>query len=225
MKIRTVEMPKTQYSIKCPYSMTPIGVAVHNTANDASATNEIAYMQRNNMEVSFHYAVDDKEAILGSPLDRNTWHASDGKNGEGNRKYISIEICYSLSGGEQFIKAEQNAAVLIAQILHEHNWGVDRVKKHNDFCGKYCPHRTLDMGWDRFIAMIQKELERIGGSDITDNKNKPEEWAKEAVEWALKNEIMYGDGTGNLQLKEPCTREQLCVFLYRLYNLIVGEAK
>lgn len=220
MKIRTIEMPKKQYSVKCPYSMSPIGVVVHNTGNDASAANEIAYMQRNGNEVSFHYAVDDIEAILGSPLDRNTWHASDGGSGDGNRRHISIEICYSLSGGERFIKAEKNAAELIASILHERGWGIDRVKKHNDFCSKYCPHRTLDMGWGRFIAMIEDELKRIGGSDMTEKDNKPEEWAKEAVEWAVKNEILCGDGNGNLQLKEPCTREQMCVFLYRLYGLI-----
>lgn len=223
-------MPENKYHIKCPYSMIPIGVVVHNTGNDAPAENEIAYMQRNNNEVSFHYAVDDKEAILGSPLNRNTWHASDGGQGEGNRNYISIEICYSLSGGQRFIKAEQNAAYLIAQILHEHGWGTDRVKKHNDFCSKYCPHRTLDMGWDRFIAMIQAKLDKIGEKEMPDikeiiNKNKPEEWAKEAVEWALENEIMYGDGTGNLQLKDPCTREQMCVFLHRLYNKIKGDSK
>lgn len=56
------------------------------------------------------------------------------------------------------------------------------------------------------------------------SENRPEEWSKEAVEWALKNEIMYGDGTGNLQLKEPCTREQVIVFIHRLYGLIKGDA-
>lgn len=48
----------------------------------------------------------------------------------------------------------------------------------------------------------------------------PEDWSREAVEWALSNGILYGDGTGNLMLKEPCTREQMVVFLHRLYRLI-----
>ena len=43
-------------------------ITVHNTYNDASAENEIAYMIRNNNEVSFHIAVDDKEAVQGIPL-------------------------------------------------------------------------------------------------------------------------------------------------------------
>ena len=68
-------VPKSKYSIKCPYEMVPIGITVHNTANDASARNEISYMISNDNEVSFHYAVDDKEAVQGLPLNRNGWHA------------------------------------------------------------------------------------------------------------------------------------------------------
>ena len=89
-------------------------VEVHNTYNDASAENEIAYMIRNDNEVSFHFAVDDKEAVQGLPLNRNGWHAGDGSEGTGNRKSIAIEICYSESGGDRFLKAEKNSAKLIA---------------------------------------------------------------------------------------------------------------
>ena len=89
---RRVELATNKYSIKCPYSMDAKYIVIHNTANDASAANEIAYMQRNDNKVSFHIAVDDIEVIEGLPLDRNAWHAGDG-NGEGNRKGIGIEIC------------------------------------------------------------------------------------------------------------------------------------
>ena len=140
-------VPESKYGIKCPYSMTPTRIVVHNTANDATARNEIAYMTNNNYETSFHYAVDDKEIVQGLPLDRNGWHSSDG-NGKGNREGIAIEICYSKSGGDRFIKAEENAVDLIVYLLKKYNWGIDRVTKHQDYCGKYCPHRTLDMGWN-----------------------------------------------------------------------------
>lgn len=148
---------ESKYSIKCPYSMNPTRIVVHNTANDAPAKNEIAYMHRNNMEASFHFAVDDKEAVQGIELNRNAWHASDG-NGKGNREGIAIEICYSKSGGDKFIKAEQNAVELIVDILKRYGWGIDKVTKHQDYNGKYCPHRTLDMGWQRFLDMIQSKL-------------------------------------------------------------------
>lgn len=167
MKLIQSLISKDKYNIKCPYTMNPIGICIHNTANDASAKNEVAYAKNNNNEVSYHIAVDDIEAIQWIPFDRNTWHAGDGGNGNGNRNYISIEICYSRSGGDRFIKAEKNCAILVAQMLKERGWGLDRVKKHQDFSGKYCPHRTLDLGWNRFINMIQEELNKLNGVTAT----------------------------------------------------------
>lgn len=151
-------VPESKYNIKCPYEMKPTRIVVHNTANDATARNEIAYMTNNNYETSFHYAVDDKEIVQGIEENRNAWHASDGGKGKGNREGIAIEICYSKSGGDRFIKAEQNAVELIVDILKRYNWGIDKVTKHQDYTNKYCPHRTLDMGWDRFIKMIEDKL-------------------------------------------------------------------
>ena len=145
------------YSVKCPHSMTAEFIVVHNTANDATAENEVAYMIRNKNQVSFHYAVDDQEVVQGVPINRNTWHAGDG-NGEGNRKGISIEICYSKSGGTRFDQAEKNAAHFIATLLRERGWSIEKVKKHQDFSNKYCPHRTLDKGWNGFIQMIKSYL-------------------------------------------------------------------
>ena len=75
MQIKQNLVPNSKYSIKSPYSMDPVGICVHNTANDASAKNEIAYMVSNNNQTSFHIAVDDIEAWQGLPLDRNGWHA------------------------------------------------------------------------------------------------------------------------------------------------------
>lgn len=150
-------VPSSRYYLKCPYEMTPTRIVVHNTANDASARNEITYMTNNDYETSFHYAVDDKEIVQGIEENRNGWHASDG-NGKGNREGIAIEICYSLSGGKRFIKAEKNAVDLIVDILNRYNWNIDKVTKHEDYTNKYCPHRTLDMGWDRFLNMIKEKL-------------------------------------------------------------------
>ena len=152
---------QSKYSIKCPYSMTPEFVVVHNTANDATAQNEVKYMISNNNQVSFHFAVDDKEIVQGLPLDRNAWACGDGANGKGNRKGIQIEICYSKSGGARFENAEKNAAKFIAQLLKERGWGVDKVKKHQDFSNKYCPHRTLDKGWASFVNMIKDYLNEL----------------------------------------------------------------
>ena len=172
MHIKQSLISPNMYDYKCPYSMRPIGITVHNTANDASAANEIAYMKSNYNEVSYHIAVDDKEAIQAIPFNRNAWHASDGESGTGNRRTIAIEICYSRSGGERFIRAEKNAANVIAQLLIKYGWNVDdNVRTHQFYARdkKYCPHRTLDMGWNRFLNMVRAEYNALknGGTTTT----------------------------------------------------------
>ncbi len=171
------------YEYKCPYSMTPKGICIHNTANDASARNEIAYMQRNYNEVSFHIAVDDNEAIQGLPLNRNAWATGDGANGEGNRNYIQVEICYSKSGGDRFINAEKRAAKEVALLLKQYGWGIDHIRKHQDFNGKYCPHRTLDMGWQRFLNMIQAELNKLNNTSPAPNISNSNELYRVRKSW------------------------------------------
>ena len=158
VNIRKVECPKDKLSIKCPNTMTPTRIVIHNTANDASAANEITYMHKNTNQTSFHFAVDDKEIVQGIELNRNAWHASDG-NGKGNREGIAIEICYSKSGGEKWLKAVENAAELTAKLLKDYGWGIDKVTKHADYTNKHCPHRILDeYGWDNFLNLVKSKM-------------------------------------------------------------------
>lgn len=155
--IRENLVPKDKYAIKCPYTRTPTRVVIHNTANDAPAANEISYMRYNDLEISFHYAVDDVNIVQGIPENRNAWASGDG-HGKGNMEGIHIEICYSKSGGKKFDKAEQNAAEFTASLLKKYGWGIDKVTKHRDYDGKYCPHRTLDRGWQRFLSMVKRYI-------------------------------------------------------------------
>lgn len=164
MQLTKVTMPTNKYSIKCPYSMTPTRIVVHNTANDASAMSEISYMIGNNNQVSYHYAVDDYRVVQGIEENRNGWHAGDGRKGKGNREGIGIEICYSKSGGDRFLKAEDNAVELIVSILKRYGWGIEKVTKHQDYMNKYCPHRTLDLGWERFMDKIKARLNETNQS-------------------------------------------------------------
>lgn len=158
IKVKENLVSPSKYKIKCPQKITPKYITVHNTWNDASAENEIAYMIRNTLPISYHFAVDDKEVIKGIPLSRNAYHCGDGR-GQGNMASIGVEICYSKSGGVKYEKAEKLAIKFIAQLLHERGWGINRVKKHQDWNGKYCPHRILNEGrWNSFKKAIEKEL-------------------------------------------------------------------
>ena len=132
--IRENLVPKDKYAIKCPYTRTPTRVVIHNTANDAPAANEISYMRYNDLEISFHYAVDDVNIVQGIPENRNAWASGDG-HGKGNM------------------------AEFTASLLKKYGWGIDKMTKHRDYDGKYCPHRTLDRGWQRFLSMVKRYME------------------------------------------------------------------
>lgn len=185
-------LPASKYPIKSPYSMTPQHITVHNTANDASAENEIKYMLTNGNQVSYHVAVDDKNVIQAIPFNRNAWHCGDGQ-GNGNLKSIGVEICYSKSGGARYVVAEENAVQYIASLLKQYGWGIERVKKHQDWNGKYCPHRILDEGrWSSFLKRIENALnakaEIVGKDDdimqftIKETKEAVRELLRQAVD-------------------------------------------
>lgn len=165
MAIKVVKnlVSKLKYGLKCPNPMKAEYITIHNTANDASAANEISYMKNNSSSMSFHFAVDDKQVIQGIPTNRNAWHTGDGTNGTGNRKSIGVEICYSKSGGARYKAAEKLAIKFVAQLFKERGWGTDRVRKHQDWNGKYCPHHILSEGrWNQVKDAIEKELKALG---------------------------------------------------------------
>lgn len=173
MQITNVICPESKYPTKCPDITEKDGICIHNTANDASAMSEISYMLGRPEKVSFHVAVDNYRVVTGLPFERSCYAAGDGRYGKGNAHKINIEICYSKSGGEQFEEAEDLCASYVSMLLKQYNWGIDRVKKHQDFANKYCPHRTLDMGWERFLNKIREHLEI---------QNKPAEEVKDNIE-------------------------------------------
>ncbi len=200
--IKKINCPAEQIAIKCPFKRTPTCIVIHNTANDADAENEIAYMHRNDLETSFHYAVDDRQIIQGIDLDRNAWHAGDGR-GKGNMEGIGIEICYSKSGGERFRAAQENAAELTASLLRQYGWGLDRVTKHQDYSGKNCPQRTLeDYGWDYFLDRVraylnEKPAKKPSAAPHVIYAAYTDRWWEEVTDYNNKNTDGYAGVLGN----------------------------
>ncbi|MDA4083798.1 N-acetylmuramoyl-L-alanine amidase family protein [Bacillus cereus] len=216
MEIRKNLVSSSKYGTKCPYTMNPEFITVHNTYNDATAENEVAYMIRNDNQVSFHIAVDDKEAVQGIPLERNAWHCGDG-GGNGNRKSIGVEICYSLSGGDRYYKAEDNAAIVVAQLMKQYNIPISKVRTHQSWSGKYCPHRMLDEGrWNSFIERVQnayngggnnmKWTMRSGGLGVS----LAQEIMDKLAEFKVKGNLVYeADGIFYLQCEPVDDRNKL----------------
>ena len=190
-------------------SMVPQYITIHSTGNPSStARNERGWLTNpsNTRTASWHIVVDEKEAIEAIPLNEVAWHAGDG-NGQGNRASIGIEICES--GNRE--KTLRNTVQLVAKLLKERGWGVDRLRRHFDWSGKICP-RILQpnnwAGWERFKQEVAKELAG-GASPVTQDKNQPSSWAKVAWEWGKGNGVT--DGT---RPRDAITREEVITMLY-----------
>ena len=189
--------------------MVPQYITIHSTGNpNSTARNERGWLTNpsNKVTASWHIVVDEKEAIEAIPLNEVAWHAGDGGSGTGNRKSIGIEICES--GDRQ--RTLQNAVKLVAKLLKERGWGVDRLRRHYDWSKKNCP-RILSAnnwaGWEQFKRDVQKEL---SGGETVSTKNQPSSWAKNAWEGAKKEGLL--DGT---RPKEQPYREEFAVVLPR----------
>lgn len=175
--------------------MTPKKITLHNTDNQMPAHNEISYMRNNNNQVSYHVAIDEKEAIQGLSYYRNGWHSGDGGNGYGNRNTIGVEICRNYDRSRkttnlveplksQYSKAEQNAIKFVAQLCID--LGIiannNNIKTHNDWNGKWCPSKILN---EKRLQSVKNgiiaEYNRLKG-----NKVKPG-WIKDNIGWWYRN--------------------------------------
>lgn len=89
----------------------------------------------------------------------NGWHAGDG-SGEGNKASIGVEIAQSTNDNVVIRDASiENGARLAARLLKRFNFGVDRLRKHQDWSGKNCPHDILGrFGWTRFVNLVQQKM-------------------------------------------------------------------
>lgn len=71
-----------------------------------------------------------------------------------------------------------------------------------------------------YIAYTEPSQGEFKPEVIKDNT--PDDWASEAVKYAVNNGILFGDDTGNYKLHSECTRQEMIVFLYRFYKSIKG---
>lgn len=156
-------IPKTTPNNRRPgIMMKAASITIHNTANPRStARNERNWLTSasNHATASFHIVIDEVEAIECIPLDEAAWHAGDGSGaGSGNRTSIGIEITES----GNYKQTLDNAASLVASMLKERGWGVERLRRHYDWSGKNCP-RLMNAGgdwsgWTSFVASVEAKM-------------------------------------------------------------------
>ena len=139
-------------------TLKPQMIVFHNTANTASAYNEIKYLHSsyNTSKTSYHYAVDEIGIYQAIPTTNYAYHAG---VMDINQKSIGIEIAKSMTN-DHVIKdiATKNAIKLISLLMYNYAITYDDVITHQMASGKYCPHDILSRyGLDRFYEELRQE--------------------------------------------------------------------
>lgn len=126
-------------------------ITIHETGNytkKADANAHANYLRTTSEKVSWHYTVDDKEAVQHLPDYETAFHAG---TTAGNTSSIGIEIC--VNADCDFDKAAKNAAALVRKLRAEHDIPIGNVVQHNYWSGKNCPKSLRKSGWTDFVNM------------------------------------------------------------------------
>lgn len=147
-------------------------IVVHETDNERSGADADAHARLqfngNSRSASWHYTVDDKEAVQSFEHAWRCWAA--GSN-TGNNQGIQVEVCVNSDGN--YLKAMQNAAELVAKIMKDEGIPINSVVQHNHFSGKNCPSqmRAGKVSWSHFITMVKAASGSTQQPNpVTDNK-------------------------------------------------------
>ena len=156
---------QTSYSNTSAYSNRPLDyIVIHYTAGTTSRTgvayNTAVMFSNPSIYASADFIVDDTTAVQFNPdiKNRYCWHCGDAKNyNKGGSYYgacqnynsIGIEVCSSNKTGQMTAANDNNyyftgavinkAAELTKYLMQTYNIPADRVIRHYDVTGKYCP--------------------------------------------------------------------------------------
>lgn len=150
-------------------------LTIHQTGNANVGANADAHSRlQKNLRVgrSWHWQVDDKEAIQSYEHDVKCWHTGDGTRG-GNIKSIGIEICINQDGN--YIQSVRNGAKLAAKILRQENIPLRKMVQHWNWSGKNCPAEIRagkqGINWQKFVEMVESELKVLNAANTNANAN------------------------------------------------------
>lgn len=116
-------------------------IVIHETGNTAAGTDAKAHAQLQESggegKTSWHYTVDENEGYHSIPDDEIAWHAGDGRDGEGNKNGIGVELC--VNEDADFDKTFDNGAKLAGYLMNAYGVPAENIRQHFDFSGKNCP--------------------------------------------------------------------------------------
>lgn len=180
-------------------------IAIHNTANTATAEQEAKNLHDNAGQSSFQYVVDDVD-IIQCVHDYDTAWAVGAWAGAvqyiGNNQSISIEVC---NPGTEFSDAcKRNLRALVRHLMDYYGIPADHVVRHWDCHSgrKQCPKfysGSNNAAWNALHSYI---TDNSGDDDMT---NEEHEWLRninDAITWNNENHFSR---MGNLIAEYPKT--------------------
>lgn len=180
------------------------------------------------------------------PWNYRGWHCGRGKKGSANNTHISFEICEDgLSDRSYFKRVYQEAVELTAYLCNMYNLdpmkdgvvichseGHDRgiASNHGDVMhwfpkhGKNMNTFRADVVREMESEMTQDQFNKMMNSYLSDlAKQPPSDWSADARKWAEEKGLIVGDDNGDKQYKSFCTREQMVIFMNRLFKMVGGK--
>lgn len=209
-------------------------IVIHYVGADGGALDNCKYFLKEYRGASAHYFVGHKGEIWQSVLDANVaWHC--GTNGAYKHPYcrndnsIGIEMCCRKSGNKWYFEDITVKATieLVRELMKKYNIPASNIIRHYDVTGKVCPEPYVKNNtkhtWSKFLEEVKREDKKEEVENMATNlvDNKPDEYAEEAIKWALDNKILLGTDKGDYKLHSAVTRQDLLVFLYRA----IGQVK
>ena len=172
------------------------------------------------------------------PWTARGWHCG----GRGNDTHIGFEICEDGLEDEDYFRAVYRTAVeLTAYLCRRFSLdplapGVVLDHREGAFRGIASAHGDVGHWFSRF-GRTMEDFRRDVAAELEEEKmtqerfeemmeaylakraeEKPSLWSEEERLWAEELGIVKGDESGHKQYKNFCTREQMVVFLHRLYE-------
>jgi N-acetylmuramoyl-L-alanine amidase CwlA len=143
-------------------------IVIHETDNFKKGADGLAHAKaqsNGNLSTSVHFYCGSDGIYQVAELDKSTW--SIGRTYKEDRPImdatnyntINIEICVNEDGDYEV--ARQNAIDLVKYLMKELNLSADRVIRHYDAKGKYCPRKMMDNPklWTSFKEAIEGKTE------------------------------------------------------------------
>ena len=180
-------------------------IVIHYTSNQGdTAKNNADYFAREKVGASAHYFCDENE-IWQSVKDTDTaWHcgAKTYRHPEcRNANSIGVEICMNDKKGNVRQGSIATAAELVRYLMQRYGVPVDRVIRHYDVTGKYCPGPMVDDP-ALWTAFQQSLTQTEDGSVRYKYYDDMPDWAKPTVSKLVKKGYLKGEGGGVLNLTE-----------------------